>query len=137
VNKLRGGILIVSDITQLKKGGRVRGVKSLVIKLLKLSILVSFDYDGLSFANVAKKPEEIVKKIKEIFDRKIDLKSHEIRRALVFKNDDIHLDKNKSEIDRLILSQFPNIKFEVAPLPSVILAHTGIDYIAFGFDLKK
>jgi DegV family protein with EDD domain len=137
VNKLRGGVLIVSDMTQLKKGGRVRGVKSLVIKLLRLSILISFDYDGLSFANVARKPEEIVKKIKEIFNKKIDLKSREIKRALVFKNDGVNLDKDKSEIEGLIQAQFSGIKFEIAPLPSVILAHTGIDYIAFGFDLKK
>jgi fatty acid-binding protein DegV len=137
IKKSREGILVVSDMTQLKKGGRVRGFKSLMIKILKLSIIISFDYDGLSFANIGKKPEEIVKKMIEVFDKKIDLKSSQINRALVFKNKHTDLDKNMSEISRIFKAKYPNVKFEEAEMPSVIVAHTGYNYIAIGFDTKK
>jgi fatty acid-binding protein DegV len=136
-NKSRAGILIVSDMTQLKKGGRVRGFKSLLIKILRLSIIISFDYDGLSFANIGKKPDEIVKKMIEVYDKKIGLKSSQINRALIFKNKNTDLDKNMSEINNIFITKYPNVKFEISELPAVIVAHTGHNYTAVGFDLKK
>ncbi|MDE6477355.1 MAG: DegV family protein, partial [Mycoplasmoidaceae bacterium] len=69
---------MVPNINQLVKGGRVSSFKSVLIKMLNLKLIISYDYNGLIFMDKSSKYESCVEKIKEAFEERIQLSKHKV-----------------------------------------------------------
>lgn len=118
----RYGILIVKDLSQLKKGGRISTIKALAATLLKLNILISFN-GGLDFYNKTRDDNEAIEMVKTGIDEKINYRAKGIKKAYVFttfieesKNNEI-LEMVKKELN------FDNV--ELGFFPGAIALHVG------------
>lgn len=123
------GFLIVPNITQLVKGGRVSSFKSVLIKMLNLKLIISYDHNGLIFMDKSPKYEGCVEKIKEAFEKRIQLSKHRIVHSVLLENsmnEKYHID----EILKLLRKEFKLENVKTGKFPSVITAHTGVDYAA-------
>jgi fatty acid-binding protein DegV len=136
VKNNRAAVLIVPDVSQLKKGGRVSNFKSILIKLFGLKLIISLDKAGLLFRDKANKPEEVVKRAKEALTKLIPLDKNHIRRFVIFTNSKADKQFDVNQYITIIKAMYPKVKIEHVELPSVITAHVGPNYIAFGMDLE-
>jgi fatty acid-binding protein DegV len=132
----RAGAVIVPDITQLKKGGRVSNFKSIFIKLLGLKLIITLDKNGLLFKDKAGKLESAVDTNLVELDKILSYSTKKIKRALLLYNDCKNEKFNINEMIKLTENKFPNIKFEKTVLPAVITAHLGPNYFAVAFDVE-
>jgi fatty acid-binding protein DegV len=132
------GLLIVPDITFLKKGGRVSNFKAALIKLLKLNLLITLDYNGLKFCDKAKNIEQAITKAKKILKQKINFSNETLNRVRILLNK--NADK-KFLIDDIFLETKKSFNFsdnlEIAEIPSVIMVHTGPNYFVICLDCSK
>jgi fatty acid-binding protein DegV len=126
----------VPDVSQLKKGGRVSNFKSVLIKLFGLKLIITLDKAGLLFRDKANKPEEVIKRSKDALTSLIPLNHNHIRRFVVFTNSKANKKFDVNQYLNILKTIYPKIKMEHVDLPSVITAHVGPNYFAFGMDLE-
>ncbi|MCF0217675.1 MAG: DegV family protein [Malacoplasma sp.] len=122
----RAGILVVSDLTQLKKGGRVSTLKAAIAKALGLNILITFD-GALDFFDKTTSIDKAIDKALAEIDKRINYTKNKIKNAFFYTT---FIDENKNKeikakIDQKI--QFTTIQ---SLFPSAITVHTGIDTFA-------
>jgi DegV family protein with EDD domain len=98
-------VLVVPDIKQLVKGGRISGVKSLIVKLLGLKLLITMADDGLIFYDKAKKDRETISKIKLAFEQKIGLDKMQIKQGAILTSKSSDAKFNINELRDLIKTQ--------------------------------
>ncbi|MDR1235152.1 MAG: DegV family EDD domain-containing protein [Mycoplasmataceae bacterium] len=132
----RAGLLIVPDVSQLKKGGRVSNFKSLLIKLLGLKLIISLSKEGLIFRDKAKDPQEAINRGNKALNKLIPLEQSKIRRFVVFTNSKADRKFDITQYIKIIETMYPKVKIEHTELPSVITAHVGPNYFVFGMDLE-
>jgi fatty acid-binding protein DegV len=136
VRDKRAGILIVPDVTQLKKGGRVSNFKSILIKLLNLKLILTLDKSGLLFRDKANKPDEVIRRSKKILEELIPLDKSHIKRFTVLTNDETDKKFNMNEYLDVLKATYPKVEIEYDQIPTIILAHVGPNYFVFGIDLE-
>lgn len=126
------GWLLVKDMAQLAKGGRVSNFKAAAGKLFGIQPIIRFDDKGLEFAHKVKNDLQyfqfVKKEINELGSGK------KVKQAMIFTacSDNVKL---KAFTD-LFEKEFPNVKYKITPLPVVIVAHVGPDFFAVYVDLK-
>ncbi|GHU53641.1 hypothetical protein FACS189496_5140 [Bacilli bacterium] len=122
-NKKIVAMLVVNDVSFLKKGGRVSNAKAFFVSLLKLNILISMYNDGLNFYDKSKSIDAIPEKIIKYF-------TNTNPGAKIEKLGYINLGKsNKSIIENV--KNLINVKnVEVSKCCSAVIAHTGPDISA-------
>lgn len=125
------GFLIVPNVDQLVKGGRVSNFKGMFAKVLNLKLIITYDHNGLVFLDKASKYENCVKILTKAFNERINLDKSKIKNAVLMK---VNYHDNKYDIEPLIdllKKEYKlNDKTPRDVLPSVITVHTGIDYAA-------
>jgi fatty acid-binding protein DegV len=131
----RAGVLVVPDISQLKNGGRVSNFKSILIKLLGLKLIITLDKFGLLFKDKSSKPEDAVKRANSILSTIIPLGKLPIKRFVVFTNSNSDKKFDIKHYVDILKILYPQTKMEFTNVPSVITAHVGPNYLAFGADL--
>ncbi|MEG0991885.1 MAG: DegV family protein [Malacoplasma sp.] len=124
--KRRFGVLIVNDISQLKKGGRISGFKAMIVKALKMNLLINFDGKLTYFDKEISETKAIDKAYEKINDE-IDFKSKGIKRIFMYTT---YLDEsiNKTLADKISQKIGMPIKYYVFP-PSIAI-HTGFGTFA-------
>lgn len=127
VQKTCAGVLFVSDITQLSKGGRVSNFKSMLLKLMRLKIVIMCDKNGLKFFKTTKnfiKGFDIV--INEYKKRISGFDLKKIKKVCFQLGP-----SNKKNPEMVKLINYvkgllpPKAKLTIDTIPNVILAHTG------------
>lgn len=124
--KRRFGVLIVNDISQLKKGGRISGFKAMIVKALKMNLLINFDGKLTFFDKEISEIKSIQKAYKKINDE-IDFESKGIKRIFMYTT---YLDdtKNKELANKISSITGCDIKYFIFP-PSIAI-HTGFGTFA-------
>ncbi|ASJ89442.1 MAG: DegV family protein [Candidatus Malacoplasma girerdii] len=138
IGSKRFAALFVYDLKQLKKGGRVSNIKSIVVQLLGLKLTVFLDENGLNFFGANKSfiksaQNAIIdfNKRHNNFDIK-NLKHFGIVTTPYSKQDSSIMEcinDMKNKIDK-------NIKIDEGSIPAVIMSHTGLKAFAFYFEGK-
>ncbi|MEG1150761.1 MAG: DegV family protein [Malacoplasma sp.] len=124
--KRRFGVLIVNDISQLKKGGRISGFKAMIVKALKMNLLINFD-GKLTYFDKEISETKAIDKAYEKINNEIDFKSKGIKRIFMYTT---YLDEsiNKTLADKISQKIGMPIKYYVFP-PSIAI-HTGFGTFA-------
>jgi fatty acid-binding protein DegV len=101
-----------------------------------LKLIITLDKSGLLFRNKASKPDETIKRAQDALADLIPLNHSQINRFIVFTNSHANKKFNIDQYLEILKTFYPNIKIEYAELPSVITAHVGPNFFAFGMDLE-
>lgn len=128
----RVGFLLVEDLSQLKKGGRVSGIKAVLAKLFKIKPVILFDQNGLTNFDTVKDYESLF----DILDKQIANKyqNKKITRSIVFVPFD-----NKTTQDEYVEAykkHYANIPYDLVNFPTVVVSHTGLKHVAIYVELK-
>ena len=127
----RVGWLMVRDLSQLVKGGRVNGLKAAFAKLFGIKPVILFDTNGLTNFDKVKSNESFFSVCDEHLHHHYAAK--DIKRALLFVPEGSDL---KSEFINDWLKHYASIPHEIVSFPSVVLSHTGIEAVAQYLELK-
>jgi fatty acid-binding protein DegV len=130
----RVGYMIVPDMKQLVKGGRISNFKSLLIKVMSIKLLITFNEKGLSFFDKASSYDDGVKKIHLAAQERLDIAHIKIKRCVIFRNTKTNPKFKTDDIVNKLKAEFPNLVFEIYEWPIIILAHVGPNAVAVAFD---
>lgn len=128
----RVGFLMVEDLTQLIKGGRVKGIKALIAKLFKIKPIVLFDQNGLTNFDRAKNYQELF----EIADKHIakNYAGKKVVKSVLF------VPYHDNETNLKFISEYNKhygqIPYDLVKIPTVVVCHTGPKYVAIYVKLQ-
>lgn len=129
----RLGILIVNDLTQLKKGGRINTFKAFIAKTLKLNIMIEFD-GALNFYGKDSSIDKAIDKALKRIDEQTHFLKNGIKRGYVLST---YLDKKFNEELLNKLCEKVNFKLTFDYIPAVIGVHTGAKTFAIYIESNK
>lgn len=129
----RLGILIVNDLTQLKKGGRISSFKAFIAKTLKLNIMIEFN-GGLNFFDKDSSIEKTIDKALKRIDQETHFLKNGIKRGYVLST---YLDKKFNEEIQKKISEKVNFNLTFDYIPAVIGVHTGAKTFAVYIESNK
>lgn len=127
----KGGTIIVSDVSQLIAGGRLKGLKAFFVKTLKFHILIKLlPSNGiLEYFDKSRSEEESRKKCVNYLDKKINWSKNGIKRAGLISS--ILDDKKNLEIINEYKKLLPkNTEIVLTKFNPVIAVHTGLNTYA-------
>lgn len=122
----RVGWLMVNDLTQLARGGRVSGLKAAISNLLGMHPIILFNQNGLTNLATARNYDKYF----TICDQYINdnYKDMKVKKAILFIPD-----VDESATNNFLNSwkmHYHNLPYEIHQFPTVVIAHTGINHIA-------
>lgn len=118
------GTLIVNDLDQLTKGGRVKKTKALLAKAFRIKISIKFQGDLNYFSNDLSFEGAISKSLKEI-DKNNHFMTKGIKRISIMN--DLKRHDVGEKLKRMILLKTKKQFSEDSLLPGSIICHTGCD----------
>ena len=119
--KRRYAALVVTDISQLKKGGRIGAAKAWIVDKLKLNIIITFD-GSLDFFDKSKDFNKTIDKCIEKIGSETGFKTKGIKNACIYTT---FLENNKNFEIKSIVDEKIGFKTELKEMPSAIAVHTG------------
>lgn len=128
----RVGFLMVEDLEQLKKGGRVSGIKAAIAKLFKIKPVILFDHNGLTNFTTVKDYDGLFNVLdKHIVDK---YNNKKIQKAIVFVpfGDEETKTKYLTEYTR----HYGQIPYDLVNFPTVVVSHTGLKHVAIYVKLQ-
>ena len=137
INKIFG-IMLVKDIKQLKNGGRVTKLTSLVLQKLNFSLLISLDEKGMKLFRVIKNFDKLPMLFFKYFNKKIqNFDDKAIEEIMFIRN----TNEDKSLIDSYIQQvknrfKQTNVKITEEIMPAVLIAHAGLNSFICAIKLK-
>lgn len=128
----RIGFLMVEDLSQLVKGGRVSGVKAALAKLFHIKPVILFSKDGLTNYDKVKDYEGLFNLTDEYLKKNFEGKK--IRRTILF----VPYGELESSGEYKIQYQehYKSIPFESVNFPTVVVSHTGLKHVAIYLELE-
>lgn len=118
------GALIVNDSSRLISGGRLKGIKGLIVKTLKLKLIIK--YDGkLEFANKAIHIQDAIDKALDIINETCKFYKNGIKRYAIFA--DLNDEKENKKYIEYVQSKLKTDYFYIAKLPNCVQCHTGLN----------
>lgn len=120
------GATTITNATRLKKGGRLTGIKALLVKALNIKLIIKFKNGALEFADKKSNLEDSVVAICNVISKDLNLSTRRIKRLFIMSDlDDATTKKlNKLVVNELNLSEDAIIS---SKLPSCIILHLGIN----------
>lgn len=131
----RVGYLIVNDLSRLIAGGRIKNSTGLLAKLFKIKPIILFDKVGLNFLDKVKTFKSYFEVIKKDLDTKY--KNMAIKRAIIFTPEDYKQNKYFPDFYENFKIAYPKLNHVIKSMPNVITCHTGHDFFACYFEIKK
>lgn len=129
----RFGFLMVEDLSQLAKGGRVSGLKAVLAKLLKIYPIILFDGNGLTNFAKASSNESFFSVVDKYHQEKYGNRPiKKIFLAIPIGFDDM---ANKYLAD--FKQHYGDKPYDKTTFPSVVICHTGLKHVAIYFELGK
>ncbi|MDC4163349.1 DegV family protein [Mycoplasma bradburyae] len=131
-------MIVVNDLTQLRKGGRISKMKSLIAGILKISPIISFHKGVNQLVDKAINIKTAIEKCIEQATSKLKLTKNKIVKlgfCHTFKED-----KKTKEVLKLVKEGLKSLEFnelDVAMITPVIGVHTGINAFALSFLIDK
>lgn len=117
------GVLVVNDLTELKKGGRINSFKALVATALKINILIS--YNGkLEYLDKHKSFDKALDSVLDTIDSKNNFRKNGIKKVYMYTT---YLDAAKNEeIKNAISAKLQKQVEDIYYFPAVIALHIGV-----------
>ncbi|ADC31538.1 DegV-like protein [Mycoplasmoides gallisepticum str. F] len=132
-----GGVLVVSDVSQLIAGGRLKGFKAVFVKTLKLKLLISMmpANGGLEYFDKTKTDLAAKKELINFLEQKVNLISKKIKKAAVITTilDPKEREKVVHEFQSLLKDK---VVVEEAMFSPVIAIHTGFSNYALLVEME-
>ncbi len=128
----RFGFLMVEDLTQLSKGGRVSGIKAALAKLFKIYPIILFDGNGLTNFDKAKNNESFF----QIVDRYHNEKYPGTKVVRTFLAVPPGYDSLAKQYISDYQSHYGNQPYDETTFPVVVICHTGLKHVAIYFEVK-
>ncbi len=131
-------MLTVSNVNQLKKGGRLNEFAASAIKLLNLKIIIFLDNKGLYLFKCCKTIDKAIKSVFKHFKKENDNFDpvNSIKRIAILKSPTFTLTKEINDsINDLKKICKNKTNFYVDEIPGIICAHTGAESFALYFEL--
>ncbi|MGZ9413623.1 DegV family protein [Mycoplasma sp. 5370] len=129
VAKKSMNFLIVKDLTSLIRGGRLKGVKKLLLNSLKLIPLLKVDEEGINFGGLKRtlkgSYEKVLEKLIDFIGGKHNLDNFEFK--FMYAND--------SEMKNEIINLFNKEKLEIGNIEiasATVMIHTGVGCSSLG-----
>ncbi|MGZ9428512.1 DegV family protein [Mycoplasma sp. 480] len=129
VAKKSMNFLIVKDLTSLIRGGRLKGVKKLLLNSLKLIPLLKVDEEGINFGGLKRtlkgSYEKVLEKLIDFIGGKHNLENFEFK--FMYAND--------SEMKNEIINLFNKEKLELGNIEiasATVMIHTGVGCSSLG-----
>ncbi|QZX49396.1 DegV family protein [Mycoplasma sp. E35C] len=131
-------LIVVNDLTQLRKGGRISKMKSLIAGVLKISPIIMF-HNGIN---------QLIDKsinIKSAIDKCLEhvSKTLKLTKNKVIKMGFCHTFKQKTKVNEILkiinekLGGYNGEKVDTAPITPVVGVHTGINAFSISFLIDK
>ncbi len=133
------GSMIVNDINQLIKGGRVKTLVKKILNLLKVNVIISLDEKGMNFNGISKNYEKGVNSIMKYFKKhNKNFSSENIEEIMFIRNSNETLKQKIDECIKYVKSLFKksNFIFSTCIMPSVLVAHAGNNSLIIATKLK-
>ncbi len=127
LNKHVIGLTCITNATQLVKGGRLKGLKALLVKALNLKLVIKYQDGKLEYADKSKNLPGAIDKSFEIAEKEMNFKKYPPKTVYIFSD---LVDKNETakmtEYLKLKFNQYENVEFiEGHSLPNAVVAHLG------------
>lgn len=123
---IKGGV-IVNDLEQLIKGGRISKVKGLVAKMIRLKLIIRWDGD-LVYADKSTNLDVAIDKLLEIINEKNQWKTKGIKRIAILT--DLINETQKESLKNIISTKVNHKEIIDSYLPGCIYAHVGVNNFA-------
>lgn len=123
-NKRVCGSLIVNNLDQLIKSGRLKKFKAVIAKLFKIKISIRFQGDLNYFSSDLNFPSALSKSLKEINDKN-NFMTKGIKRISIMN--DLRKKEDGDKLTKMVLTKVNVKDNDPSLLPGIILAHTGTD----------
>lgn len=129
----RVGFLMVEDLEQLKKGGRVSAAKTFIAKLFRIKPVILFDDNGLTNFDKAKDYDDLF----VLTDKYIakEYPGQKIIRSILFVPFDNQ--EKKTMFISAYKKHYSNIPQTTVNFPTVVVSHTGLKHVAIYVEMKK
>lgn len=123
---IKGGV-IVNDLEQLIKGGRISKVKGLVAKMIRLKLIIRWDGD-LVYVDKSTNLDVAIDKLLEIINEKNQWKTKGIKRIAILT--DLINETQKESLKNIISTKVNHKEIIDSYLPGCIYAHVGVNNFA-------
>lgn len=128
----RFGMLMVEDLSQLAKGGRVSGLKAALAKIFKINPIILFSKDGLTNFDKAKNYSSFFK----IFDKYQADNYPNTKKVRTF----IGVPPGYEDVAREFINEYKkhygNQPYELTYLPLVVVCHTGLKHVCIYCEVR-
>jgi DegV family protein with EDD domain len=120
--------LVVNDLTYLVKNGRLSNAKSLVANLLKIKPVIKLTEEGKLVAC------DNIRTFRKALQTVVDQLSQQVEpnKGVI----QIYYTNNVKDLhyaEKLVSEKFPEHQIEVHTLPATVVAHIGLEAIAYGY----
>jgi len=135
-NKRCFSTVIVKNAKQLVKGGRLSGLKGMLVNALKIKLIIKVEKGKLEYFSKDNSMGGAASKSLELINEKIEFKKKKIKRIAI--SSDL---TNKEEYDLCLnnIKEFCGDDIEISsiPLPGCIISHVGSDTFAITIESKE
>ena len=129
----RVGWLLVANLDQLVKGGRVNALKAAFAKLFKVKPIILFSKNGLDFMDKVRNFEQYFKVCDEHLNKNYPGKK--IKRVILFIPEGIEGELSSFQLE--FKNHYgPDLQCETAQFPTVVVCHTGLEHVAYYVELE-
>ena len=119
------GFTIISNAKQLIKGGRLTGIKGLLVKSLKIKLVIRYMNGGLKFVDKSLDMNGAIEKgIADSFNC-LKIPKNRIEKIVIFSDLNAELTEQYKEFVQSKLRQYYSGEYEFSVFPTIVLAHLG------------
>lgn len=119
------GFACVTNASQLVKGGRLTGIKALLVKALNLKLVIKFQDGKLDFYDKSTNLPSAIDKGLVLTNKELELPKNKIHGIYIFS--DLNEEDTK-KYTKYVEGKFPGVeksKFLLSQLPTAIVTHLG------------
>ncbi|MGL4948578.1 MAG: DegV family protein [Mycoplasma sp.] len=116
----------ITNATQLIKGGRLTGLKAILVKALNLKLILKYREGKLEFADKSTNLNAAIDKIVALNASELKLEKNKVKRVIVMSDLESKEDTEKYfEYFKSKFSTYFNGEIEIGLLPTTIITHLG------------
>lgn len=119
------GFTIVSNAKQLVKGGRLTGIKGLLVKSLKIKLIIRYTMGALKFIDKSIDFETAIDKGLEDTFEQLKIPKNEIDKVVIFSDLDKQQTEKYTKYVESKLKEYYKGKFIYSQFPTIVITHLG------------
>ena len=119
------GFTIISNAQQLIKGGRLTGLKSFLVKTLKLKLVIRYQNGALKFIDKSTDMEKAIEKGINDSISELKIPKNEIEKVVILSDlNEVETKKYQAYVKKLLSNYYVG-EYTKSLLPSIVITHLG------------